>query len=332
VSGNPPALDNVTGDMWMTRGTRSVVAVLLSLASLSAAGCTATQGSNESASSPSSQTSSSSEAPNACIDTAEATRETIAGTPMWARFCPGPEGRTSPAEVPSDALTSHLDALVELVELDEGEVPREARCGPWGRSYRVQVGYSDGQVVSIAGQTDPECAGKLTVNGVRVGGPDTLGVYGLLMRAFGQQYADDFDSTPSDEPLDCPKDPRKPDSVDIDGPSTSLDTGYHLGQRTPMIMPLSAVKGIVCTWPFADKAAQPEVRDLTAEQAERVRIGLHAIAGGIVDCGSSPRPTYTAVVEDKTGTRRAVTIIDSECSTIIRSDNGGGLGFAWLDR
>ena len=113
MSGNPPPLDSVTGDMWMPSGMRSVVAVLLSLASLWVAGCTATEGSDEPASSPSSQTRSSSEAPDACIDTAEATRETIAGTPTWARFCPGPEGRTAPAEVPSDALTSHLEALVE---------------------------------------------------------------------------------------------------------------------------------------------------------------------------------------------------------------------------
>jgi hypothetical protein len=76
----------------------------------------------------------------------------------------------------------------------------------------------------------------------------------------------------------------------------------------------------------------PQVRDLTAEEAERVRIGLHAVAAGMVDCGGSPEPTYTAVVEDRTGTRRAVTVVDSECETVIRSDEGYGLGLAWLDR
>jgi hypothetical protein len=79
-------------------------------------------------------------------------------------------------------------------------------------------------------------------------------------------------------------------------------------------------------------AAEPTVERLTSAQAERVRIGLHAIDGGMVDCSGSSDHTYTAVVEDKTGTRRAVTILDSECSTIIRSDGGQGLGFAWLDR
>jgi hypothetical protein len=97
-------------------------------------------------------------------------------------------------------------------------------------------------------------------------------------------------------------------------------------------MPLPAVRGIVCTWQFGAEAAPPEVRNLSAEEAERVRIGLHAIAGGVVDCSGSPKPTYTAVVEDQTGTRRAVTILDSECSTVIRSDHGGGIGFDWLDR
>jgi hypothetical protein len=51
-----------------------------------------------------------------------------------------------------------------------------------------------------------------------------------------------------------------------------------------------------------------------------------------VDCAGSSEPTRTAVVEDRTGTRRAVTILDSECATVIRSDQGYGLGFPWLDR
>jgi hypothetical protein len=130
----------------------------------------------------------------------------------------------------------------------------------------------------------------------------------------------------------CPEDPRDPDSVSVDGSSSSLDTGYHLGTRTPMTMPLTAVRGIVCTWPYRGEKGAPDVRRLTPEDAERVRIGLHAITGGIVDCQGSPNPTYTAVVEDRTGTRRAVTIIESECSTVIRSNGGGGLGFEWLDR
>lgn len=313
---------------------RSAIVLLLSLASVWVTGCTATKASDEQAPATSSQTSSSNRpAPAACVDTTEATRESLGGTPTWARFCPGREGRTTPAEVPSDALTMHLEVLAGLVELSDGDTPAEARCrGPWGRTYRVQVGYAEGRVATITGHTDPNCVGQLSHNGALVAGPESLGVYGLLMSAFGRQYADAFDNSANDPPLVCPNDPRRPDSVDIDGPSTSLDTGYHLGQLNPMIMPLPAVRGIVCTWPFRAENDVPEVRDLTHEEAERVRIGLHAIAGGVVDCGGSPRPTYTAVVEDKTGTRRAVTIIDSECSTVIRSDEGGGVGFAWLDR
>lgn len=145
-------------------------------------------------------------------------------------------------------------------------------------------------------------------------------------------YADQYDDSASDSALVCPDDPRKPDSVDADGASASLKTGYWLGELSPMIMPLAAVRGIVCTWPFRREDDEPVVRDLSAAEAERVRIGLHAIAGGVVDCGVSRDPTYTAVVEDRTGTRRAVTILGSECSTVVRSDKGYGLGFAWLDR
>lgn len=163
-----------------------------------------------------------------------------------------------------------------------------------------------------------------------VDGPGGLGVYFAVMAAYGQQYADGFEDAPQTEQLVCPADPRDPGSLDRDGASTALDTGFELGVRHRMMMPLAAVRGIVCTWPPG--AAEPSIRALTAGEAERVRIGLHATDVGMVDCGGSPDPTYTAVVEDRTGTRRAVTIIDSECSTIIRSDGSGGLGFAWLDR
>ena len=41
---------------------------------------------------------------------------------------------------------------------------------------------------------------------------------------------------------------------------------------------------------------------------------------------------FFLIVVDRTGTRRAVTVIDSECATVVRSDDGYGLGFAWLER
>lgn len=152
------------------------------------------------------------------------------------------------------------------------------------------------------------------------------------MAAFGRQQADAFDDSTDEVPLVCPQDPRRPDSVDLDGPSASLGTGYLLGRRGPMTMPLPAVRGILCTWPSSAEDTAPDVRGLTGEEAERVRIGLHAIAGGLVDCAGCPGPTSTAVVEDRTGTRRAVTVVGSECATVIRSDEGYGTGFPWLDR
>ena len=103
-----------------------------------------------------------------------------------------------------------------------------------------------------------------------------------------------------------------------------------------MTMPLTAVRGIVCTWPHGGEEGEPEVRGLAPEEAERVRIGLHAIQGGVAGCAAGPGPVHTAVVEDRTGTRRAVTIDQPQCS-VVRSDRGPfgqgyGLDFAWLDR
>ena len=94
--------------MRMNSWVRSALVVFLSLASLGLAACNTTEGSGELASAPETQTPLSGEpARAACIDTDGATRDSIAGTPVWARFCPGPEGHTAPAEVPSDALTTH---------------------------------------------------------------------------------------------------------------------------------------------------------------------------------------------------------------------------------
>jgi hypothetical protein len=319
--------------MAATGPVRWAVTLLSSLACLWLTACAATEGSTGQTPAPSSRTGPPSTVPEACAATADARRRTIVGEPVWARFCPGPDGRTAPAEVPSDALTTHLDLLAGLVELDPTTSPAAARCREsWGRTYRVQIGYDDGRVATIVGHTDPDCAGRLQGGDALVSGPDSLGVYGSVMTAFGRQYADELEETVTKAPLVCPDDPRKPDTVDVDGSSASLDTGYLLGQRAPMTMPLSAVRGIVCTWPFGAEDDEPRVHDLTSEEAERVRIGLHAIAGGMVDCAGSPEPTRTAVVEDRTGTRRAVTILYSECATVIRSDQGYGLGFAWLDR
>lgn len=125
---------------------------------------------------------------------------------MWARFCPGRGRRTAPAEGPSDALTMHVELLAGLVELGDGEYPAEAHCSrTWGRTYRVQIGYAEGGVAYIAGHTDPDCVGQLEPNGTRVGGPDELGVYGLLMTAFGRQYATEFETATSDLPRASPE-------------------------------------------------------------------------------------------------------------------------------
>ncbi len=268
--------------------------------------------------------------PAACVTPDQATRTSVEGEALWARFCPGPDGLTAPAEIPSDALTSHLDLLAGLTDGAGGGKPEFDCRATFSRTYRLQIGYADGAVGQVKGSSGPLCIGKLGSRGSFVHGPDGLGVYGAVMAAFGMQYADGFEATPAEESMVCPREPRNPDSVDLDGASATLETGIRYGRPEPMVMPLTAVRGVVCTW--KNEGDEPTMRDLSAEDAERVRIGMHAIYGAMVDCAISPDPTYTAVVEDKTGTRRAVTILESECSTVIRSDGGYGLGFPWLER
>jgi hypothetical protein len=317
---------------------RLVALFISGVALLGAAACASIDSGQSSAASrsdarPSSGSASASlsiDAPAACLPSAEAGRGSVEGTPTWVRFCPGADGLTVLAEVPSDALTTHLDLLSGLTGLPADSADQDGCRADSSRTYRVQVGYADGRVAEIRGATDPGCVGTMAGSRKRVRGPVGLGVYGAVMSAFGQLYADSYDSVGSRAPLVCPVDPREPGSVDHDGASASLDTGWHLGKRVPMVMPLAAVRGIVCTWSNGER--EPAMRDLTVEQAERVRIGLHAIFNAMVDCAGSPEPTYSAVVQDKTGTRRAVTIVDSECSTVIRSDGGFGLGFPWLHR
>jgi hypothetical protein len=118
----------------------------------------------------------------------------------------------------------------------------------------------------------------------------------------------------------------------VDGASASLDTSDAAAGRAPRAMPLTAGRGIVCTWTYRCEEGEPDVRGLTPAEAKRVRTGLHAIPPGVVDCSGTPEPTYTAVVEDRTGTRRAVTIQDWICSTVIRGDALAGVGFPWLRR
>ena len=91
----------------------SRVGLLVALAAASLTACTSSEGERGEATT----------APAACVDVDDAARDGVGGTPVWARFCPGPERATLPAEVPSDALTSHLDLLAGLAERDAEDAP-----------------------------------------------------------------------------------------------------------------------------------------------------------------------------------------------------------------
>jgi len=80
--------------------------------------------------------------PEQCLPAAKARRGDLQGAPVWVQFCPGVEGLTAPAEIPSDALITHLDSL-EALGVDD--LPATGRCrARFSRNYRLQVGFSDG--------------------------------------------------------------------------------------------------------------------------------------------------------------------------------------------
>ena len=285
--------------------------------------------------------------PERCRPAVDVDRRSLDGRIDWARFCPGASGRTAPAHVPVAPLVSRLRLLEAITPgrqpiggaavSDEG-IPYGCRPGS-GRTFRLQIGYADGRVAELRGHTDPGCTARFAGAAARaadsqVRGPAGLGVFGIAMLAHGRQTADRLEA--AEEPvgdlpaLSCPPSPRFLESVVEDGASVGRVEGGRTERSGAPRMPASAVRGIACSWAFRQQTGAPAVRDLTAREAERVRIGLHAVDPSLADCVIRPEPTTVAVVEDAFGTRRAIAIDDS-CAGGV-SGSTYGTGFAWLDR
>jgi hypothetical protein len=135
-------------------------------------------------------------------------------------------------------------------------------------------------------------------------------LFAVVLAAYGAQYDARFDPVDDPDQLTCPTDLLDPGETDHNGPSGTM-------APNDITMPLTPTRGLLCT-------SSGEV-PLDADAAERVRVAIQSIPGGDVsDCGGSDDPSYAVVLEDKTGTRRTISVDGSHCNT-IRSDFRGGI-------
>lgn len=231
------------------------------------------------------------------------------GTAVWLRFCASPGTQTQWAQVPPDALTSNLGFV-------NGWTLGFQHSCPFALSqeFRIQVGYADGSTAQIRGRTDSCQAGTGVTTATKASGSQ---IYADAMSAFGRAYAADFDEVPTPAPSRCPNSLGLPGETDIDGPSTSLDVG--------MAMPLTATSGLLCFW--HGSARPPGHATLGLEQAETLRIQMHAVPPGVARCRLGPKvPSFTVILQDKTGTRRTFSVDAANCGAVDSEFKNGPHG------
>ena len=221
------------------------------------------------------------------------------GDPLVLTMCSRKPGVTwyGAITAPRDPLTTGLH---ELLAPWKPAKLRACRTDPLANRFIFQVTYADKSVARVTGATgecQPHVNGRLSTTGT---GKQLLTD---IMAAYGEQYGAQFDTIPkrSDE-LTCPQDPLKPGQTDVDGDSAILpDTG--------IVMPLLPTRGLLC----ATEGAVP----LDASKAAAIRVALQSVPGGPFECDLGNEPTYTVVLEDKTGTRRTVTSDGHRCGAIV---------------
>ena len=105
--------------------------------------------------------------------------------------------------------------MIVIPQVLDAEMLRDSLTGLPNR-----LAFSEA-IERITGSADPDCLGRLP-DGALVDGPRGLGVYGLVMTAFGRQYADGFEASAGAAPLGCPEDPGAPGAVHVDGEEGEL--------------------------------------------------------------------------------------------------------------
>jgi len=230
------------------------------------------------------------------------------GTPEFLQFCDPTGHWNGVVRPPREPLT---EGLPELLNGWTAEELHECMLDPVSDQYRFQVVYSDGtyaQVIGATGGCQPVLNADQTTNGTG----DEL--FAEVMAAYGAQYDARFDAVDDSEELTCPSDLLEPGETDRDGPSGSI-------APNGITMPLTPTRGLLCSDSGTGSGEVP----LDADAAERVRVALQSIPGGDVEaCSGGDDPSYAVVLEDRTGTRRTVSVDGSACNT-IRSDFRGGI-------
>jgi len=189
------------------------------------------------------------EADSACVAAADLDHADLTqGEAVWMRFCPV---RRNAALVPDDVLTDGAQAVAE--DWDVRRFGHQFGCGVilGTVDYRLQIGYADGTVAQIVGDTG--CDNRSNAGQKVWDGP----VLEPVLRAMGSQRGLGAGAV-SD--LACPADRHDP--VNVDGIDPPAANGPLLERQAAM--------GILCTYP----PRRTKLSTLDATEAEEVRLAL----------------------------------------------------------
>lgn len=220
------------------------------------------------------------------------------GTAEYVRFCPAPPtSEWGAALVPFDVLVNGAAQLVASWQDDVQAYPETVSCpyDPWATEFRVQIGFSDGTVEQLGGQTN-SCLAHAFAG--EVGVWDGSRISSSLMTELAAQVRGP--SGPDRTDLTCP-----PELGDIaDGPEVGAPTKFF------------AREGLVCEYEFGSLASSGP---LSAESSEKVRLtalGQWRPSNRLVDCGRQSGPTLVTYLRTRGGDA-VLWVMQGGCQTLF---------------
>ncbi|MGH3510529.1 MAG: hypothetical protein ACRDPI_09915 [Nocardioidaceae bacterium] len=187
-------------------------------------------------------------------------------------------------------------------------------------TFVVQVGFADGTVAQIRGNTW-FCQAVTTGTDQSIDGAWL--VYDELVRALARDAAAGYPVATAAPPFHCPASPTTPPTLADGSSAADLAPGG-------MILDLPAVSGVLCryTWRGSFVGRTP----IGSKRADEIRVTAGSSFFRPVCCTQmAPRrwPQYVVALVDKTGTLRALSLTGRRLQvTLYRSQGPQLLGFA----